>query len=126
MQTYKNILNLGFWKKLVYIIDKKTALQLCLKFLDFKNFWILYKAFLTQEEKMQNRHLIDEWTVKAQFKDLMLQKRKLFSETISITTYTPIIKKFVEDVDQIAKASQLNQKTMASFLSIYRYIGEYI
>ena len=65
MQTYKNILNLGFWKKLVYIIDKKTALQLCLKLLDFKNFWILYKAFLTQEEKMQNRHLLDEWMVKA-------------------------------------------------------------
>ena len=56
----------------------------------------------------------------------MLQKRKLFSEHIYVTTYMPTIKKFVEDVDIIAKASQLNQKTMAAFLSIYRYIAEYI
>jgi len=47
METYKCMLNLGFWKKLVYIVDKKTSLELCLKYFDFTNFWLLMKAFLT-------------------------------------------------------------------------------
>lgn len=38
MQAYMTILNLGFWKKLVYILEKKISLHLCLKFSDLKNF----------------------------------------------------------------------------------------
>ena len=47
MQSYRNILNLGFWKKLVYILEKRLSLHLCLKFFDFKNFWVILKAFVT-------------------------------------------------------------------------------
>lgn len=47
IETYKNILNLGFWKKLVYILEKKLSLDLCLKFFDFKNFNIIMRAFMT-------------------------------------------------------------------------------
>ena len=47
METYKNILNLGFWKKLVYILEKKLSLHLCLKFIDIKNFNIIIRALMT-------------------------------------------------------------------------------
>ena len=47
IQAYRTILNLGFWKKLVYLLEKKVSLHLCLKFFDFKNYMLLSKAFLT-------------------------------------------------------------------------------
>jgi len=65
LQAYMNMLNLGFWKKLVYILEKKISLQLCMKFFDFKNYLILTKAFLTQEEKLENKVLLEKWTLKA-------------------------------------------------------------
>ena len=61
LQTYRCMLNLGFWKKLVFILDKRTALELCLKFFDFKSFWLVTRAFLTQEEKMKHRRQLDDW-----------------------------------------------------------------
>ena len=65
MQAYTTILNLGFWKKLVYILEKKISLHLCMKFFDFKNYLIIMKAFMTQEEKLHNKALLDVWTLKA-------------------------------------------------------------
>ena len=65
IQTYMNMLNLGFWKKLVYILEKKLSLQLCIKFFDFRNFLILTKAFLSQEEKLEHKVLLELWTLKA-------------------------------------------------------------
>ena len=42
MDTYRTMLDLGFWKKLVYIgLESSTALQLCCKFLDKTNFELL-------------------------------------------------------------------------------------
>ena len=74
MQAYMNILNLGFWKKLVYILEKKLSLQLCIKFYDFRNFCILTKAFLTQEEKLEHKVLLDLWTMKAQVRGFIAEK----------------------------------------------------
>jgi hypothetical protein len=34
IDTYKMMMDLGFWKKLVYIIPGKAALELCVKFSD--------------------------------------------------------------------------------------------
>ena len=64
MQAYTTILNLGFWKKLVYILEKKISLHLCMKFFDFKNYLLIMKAFMTQEEKLHNKALLDVWTLK--------------------------------------------------------------
>ena len=55
MQAYTTILNLGYWKKLVYILEKKISLNLCMKFFDFKNYMLLMKAFMTQDEKINNK-----------------------------------------------------------------------
>jgi hypothetical protein len=42
METYRTMLDLGFWKKLVYIgLPSETALQLCCKFFDRTNFDLL-------------------------------------------------------------------------------------
>ena len=72
IQAYRTILNLGFWKKLVYILEKKISLHLCLKFFDFKNYILLMKAFVTQEEKIKNRALLDVWTLKTQIKGFLI------------------------------------------------------
>ena len=74
IQAYMNILNLGFWKKLVYILEKKLSLQLCMKFFDFRNYQILMKAFLTQEEKLEHKSLLELWTTKAQVKGYIAEK----------------------------------------------------
>jgi hypothetical protein len=38
IETYRMMLDLGFWKKLVYIINGKTSLQLCSIFMEIDNF----------------------------------------------------------------------------------------
>ena len=87
MQTYRNILNLGFWKKLVYILEKKMSLQLCLKFFDFTNFWVLLKAFMTQEEKLSHRQLLDDWKIKMQLKAFALHRRLVFQKLVTRSAY---------------------------------------
>ena len=47
MQTYRTIFNLGFWKKLVYTLQSKISLQLCMKFFDFKNYQLILRGFVT-------------------------------------------------------------------------------
>ena len=69
-----NILNLGFWKKLVYILEKKISLSLCMKYFDFRNYMLLMKAFMTQEEKLANKSLLETWTLKTQVKGFMIDK----------------------------------------------------
>ena len=81
IQSYKTILNLGFWKKLVYILEKRQSLQLCLKFFDLNNFQIIMKAFMTQQEKIDNHELLDNWLIKTQLKAYMLEKAQVFSDT---------------------------------------------
>ena len=65
MQTYRTIFNLGFWKKLVFILQSKMSMLLCMKFFDFRNFRLIMRGFLTHEEKLNNKQLLDIWTVKA-------------------------------------------------------------
>ena len=38
INTYRMIFNLGFWKKLVYILQSKLSLHLCMKFCDFRHY----------------------------------------------------------------------------------------
>jgi hypothetical protein len=42
METYRTMMDLGFWKKLVYIgLDGRQALDICYKFFDKTNFDLL-------------------------------------------------------------------------------------
>mmetsp|Transcript_18084 Transcript_18084/g.22610 ORF Transcript_18084/g.22610 Transcript_18084/m.22610 type:complete len:82 (-) Transcript_18084:3260-3505(-) len=77
-----NILNLGFWKKLVYILEKKLSLQLCMKFFDFRNYLLLMKAFMTQEEKLQHKGLLEVWNLKAQVKGFISEKQKVLMKRV--------------------------------------------
>lgn len=43
-ETYRMMLDLGFWKKLVYIHNGYQGLQLCYKFFDKTNFDILMET----------------------------------------------------------------------------------
>ena len=72
--AYQTIFNLGFWKKLVYILEPKLSMHLCLKFFDFTNFYLIQRAYVTQDSKIANKELLDYWTLKTQFKHLALQK----------------------------------------------------
>ena len=41
IDTYRMILSLGFWKKLVYTMQSQMSLHLCMKFSDFINFYYI-------------------------------------------------------------------------------------
>ena len=42
LSNYRLMLQLGFWKKLVYITNGRTALSLCFKFNDLDNFNLIH------------------------------------------------------------------------------------
>ena len=83
MQTYRTILNLGFWKKLVYILQSKMSMHLCMKFFDFRNYRLILRGFLSHEEKLNNKQVLDVWTVKAQVKGYLLDKKKAFTPFVN-------------------------------------------
>lgn len=49
MDSYRNLLQFGFWKKLVYITQTQTALDLCYKFNNYEHFQIIKKNFINQD-----------------------------------------------------------------------------
>lgn len=49
MQTYRTLLNLGFWKKLVYITEVEMAIDLCFKFYNRQHFINIKENFLDLE-----------------------------------------------------------------------------
>ena len=83
MQTYRIIFNLGFWKKLVYLLQSKMSLHLCMKFFDFRNYRLILRGFLSHEEKLNNKQVLDVWTVKAQVKGYLLDKKKAFTPFVN-------------------------------------------
>jgi hypothetical protein len=46
MSSYRLILSLGFWKKLVYLTQADMSLDLCHKFFNKENFDIIYENFI--------------------------------------------------------------------------------
>jgi len=114
LQAYVNILNLGFWKKLVYILEKKLSLQLCLKFFDFKNFSLLTKAFLTQQEKLEHKGLLESWTLKAQVKGFLMDKQRILTRKVRKSDLVSLYDEFTGACDEVVNAVQLNQKAMQS------------
>jgi hypothetical protein len=51
MPTYRTLLGLGFWKKLVYICQAEISMDLCLKFYNREHFENIKENFL-QSDKM--------------------------------------------------------------------------
>ena len=68
MPTYRALLSLGFWKKLVYATKADTSLDLCLKFCNMEHFKIIKENFIESDaltaaqqqsiEKMEQQLLI--------------------------------------------------------------------
>jgi len=52
-------------------------MHLCMKFFDYKNFEILHEAFLTPEEKNENKKLLQYWSIKAKLKSGFLEKAQV-------------------------------------------------
>ena len=105
MQTYRTILNLGFWKKLVYILQSKMSMHMCMKFFDFKNYRLILRGFLSHEEKLNNKQVLDIWTVKTQVKSYLLDKKKAFTP---LNDYQEQHTAFANDSKEIIAAVQLN------------------
>ena len=49
LQNYRLMLQLGFWKKLVYITNGRTALSLCFKFNDLDNFNLIEQKMIESD-----------------------------------------------------------------------------
>ena len=46
MNTYRNLLSFGYWKKLVYLTQTLTALDLCYKFCNVEHFKMIKDNFI--------------------------------------------------------------------------------
>ena len=126
MQAYITILNLGYWKKLVYILEKKISLQLCMKFFDFKNYMLLMKAFMTQDEKINNKSLLEVWSLKTQVKSFLWEKQKILTQQAKKNEFVTLIQRFTEESADIVSAIQLNAKSMQSMLLLQQKIHEFL
>jgi len=58
MTTYRNLLSLGYWKKLVYLTEAQIGLDLCFKFYNIENFKIL------KDNLLQKANLSSEFEFK--------------------------------------------------------------
>ena len=73
------------------------------------------RGFLTHEEKLNNKQLLDIWTVKAQVKGYFLDKAKAFTP---LSDYQQQYEKFTNESKDTIAAIQLNQKNMQAFAVI--------
>jgi len=56
LNNYKLMLQLGFWKKIVYATNGRTALSLCFRFNDLDNYnFIAAKMIESNEESSEHR-----------------------------------------------------------------------
>jgi hypothetical protein len=46
MVTYRALLSLGFWKKLVYITQVEMAMALCFKFFNYEHYQVIKVNFI--------------------------------------------------------------------------------
>lgn len=116
IQTYKSMLNLGFWKKLVYLLDSRLSLHLCLKFCDFQNFQLITKAFMTHEEKLANKYLLERWTLKVQLKSFMLTKLEILANMERSSQFSACVESLEQQTQDLVRDVQLNQKSMQTIL----------
>lgn len=75
------------------------------------------KAFMTQEEKISNKALLDVWTTKTQVKAFMLEKQRNLNKQVKKADFTNLIDEFTSARgSEIASAVQLNAKPMQNML----------
>ena len=96
-ECWRFLFYLGFWKKLIYIMDSMASLSLCYSVGDFYNFKIIYMIFYRQDlDDDQIKQLADDQTGK--WIDNGLEKQselgvlcyKLLIEEISMNKIQPV------------------------------------
>jgi len=80
MENYRIMLSLGFWKKLVYILNGRLSMSVCLKFADLTNFRVLKNQFNNETNgpvlESDHKELFDGWDTLLKFKNI---KRIIFA-----------------------------------------------
>lgn len=72
---------------------------------------------MTQEEKLQNKALLDVWTIKTQVKAFILEKQRVLNKQVKRADFTNLIDEFTATRGpEIAAAVQLNAKPMQNML----------
>ena len=84
------------------------------------------KAFMTQDEKLVNKSLLEEWTLKAQLKSFMLAKQTIFSKMDRSSQYSQCVQELVKEVDDTVRAVQLNQRKMQAMVLINELVAEFL
>lgn len=80
IETYRTMLDLGFWKKLVYLgLESKTSLQLCYKYFDHVNFTLLrdFVESFTDEQLKQ----VAKWENELVLREFWLRMCKKIHES---------------------------------------------
>ena len=84
------------------------------------------KAFMTQEEKIKNKQLLDLWTSKAQIKGFLLEKQRIMTQQVKRNQVNELYDEFKKSSKDIISSVQLNQKQMQAMLGIQESISEFI
>jgi hypothetical protein len=59
IDTYRLLIYLGFWKKVVFTYQTKMSMQLCIKFFDIEHFMILKEHAGIESDS--DKQLVQEW-----------------------------------------------------------------
>ena len=97
-----------------------------MKFFDFKNYMLLMKAFMTQDEKINNKTLLEVWSLKTQVKSFLWEKQKILTQQAKKNEFVTLIQRFTEESADIVSAIQLNAKSMQSMLLLQQKIHEFL
>ena len=81
---------------------------------------------MTQDEKLVNKSLLEEWTLKAQLKSFMLAKQTIFSKMDRSSQYSQCVQELVKEVDDTVRAVQLNQRKMQAMVLINELVAEFL
>ena len=84
------------------------SLQLCMKFFDFKNYQLILRGFVTQDEKIKHKNTLDVWSTKTQVKHFLLEKAKAFQPVRYAADFAGAYEAFVKESKSVITAIQLN------------------
>ena len=73
---------------------------------------------MTQDEKIQNKKIIDFWTIKTQLKSFILEKNQIIKNFVKKQKYRTFYDQIVEANQTNVNSVQLNQKQMKTALEI--------
>ncbi|CDW72543.1 lupus brain antigen [Stylonychia lemnae] len=115
-ETYRMMMDLGFWKKIVYTHNAYLGFQICHKFYDRANFEILREAIDLNDQKHQRiKGNIERWNVQLVYAEYQLD----FFNTLNLIQIQPEERQ----VDECFKRNlEQNNPVISSLINLHKWL----